>query len=160
MVPKKSEAGDQPSTDPMFKTVPRRPYSSSGCASTCLTAPRLVRNRLRALASRIMSQPSRVHSCSAASPKSAALPRRVVEDVETTGEEGQDLLEKPLDLSWIRSIGGQHQNAFPADVLEHRSGFRNRLLRAAADHDHCAFHEETSRGRQADSAECNYYPGK
>jgi len=83
---------------------------------------------------------------------SAADPRHVVEDVETTGEESQDLLEKPLDLSWIRSIGGQRQNAFPADVLEDRSGFRDRLLRAAADHDQCAFHEETSRGRQADSA--------
>src|SRR5208337_793371 len=73
---------------------------------------------------------------------SVADPRHVVEDVETTGEESQDLLEKPLDLSWIRSIGGQRQNALPADVLEDRSDFRNRLLRAAADHDQCAFHEE------------------
>src|SRR5271157_5361092 len=82
----------------------------------------------------------------------AADPRHVIEDVETTGEEGQDLHEKPLDLSWIRCIGGQRQSTLPADFLKDRSGFRGCLPRAAADRDQRAFREETSRGRQADPA--------
>ena len=67
-MPKKSGEGDQPSTEPVFRTVPRRPASSSACASIWRTAAWLVRKSPRALASRTASQPSSVHSSSGPSP--------------------------------------------------------------------------------------------